>query len=333
MAKGRVRKGDDEAGTPNKYKLPYGLAKGLGLSTEGMTPTEVWNMLKAKGISPKEEYKKLGEEATPYLKNEETAILKEITTESIETPTTIQPALIDEETRAANEDNENKFSQERKDNAIWCQSDTESKSVFGAWQNDTFATATPEEREAAKSYTAGSGPFNKPLRGYTAWGKEGFKGVGNVSLDLYPGYGKQIEQLSDFIDKSISQQDCWLQRGDSYDGAKQLLGLMGNITEEAVQQLIDKGIDLTDNGFFSCGAAKGTGFSYKPITFNIYAPKGTKMLYVEGKSEYNGMGENEMILQRGTSFRATKVSTHMGRIYIDLEVREQNPLSLDSYKK
>lgn len=111
-----------------------------------------------------------------------------------------------------------------------------------------------------------------------------------------------------------------------------MLGITGNITEAKVQELIDNGTPLTDHGFVSCGAAKGTGFSDKPVTFNVYAPKGTKMLYVEGKSMYNG--ENEMILQRGATYRVTKVSKNVyGQLYIDLEIIEQKPLSLDTYKK
>ena len=46
-----------------RYRLPYGLAKGLGLSTEGMTPREVWEMLKGHGVTPENEYDKLKEKA------------------------------------------------------------------------------------------------------------------------------------------------------------------------------------------------------------------------------------------------------------------------------
>jgi hypothetical protein len=36
---------------------------------------------------------------------------------------------------------------------------------------------------------------------------------------------------------------------------------------------------MTDEGFVSCGSARGQGFS--GYIFNIYCPKGTKMLYAE----------------------------------------------------
>lgn len=57
--------GDDSGGGKEgghgNTRLPYGIAKSMGLDTTGMTPSEVWDMLKGKGISPEEEYKKLEE--------------------------------------------------------------------------------------------------------------------------------------------------------------------------------------------------------------------------------------------------------------------------------
>lgn len=312
-----------ESSAPNKYKLPYGLAKGLGLSTKGMTPTQVWDMLKGKGISPQEEYEKLGENSESTDEHEQTG-LQGVADE---------PSAVDEETEWKNEEDEDKFSQERKDAAIWCKSTAESKAVFGSWQKEVYMHATKKEWDAAYQYTQGSGKFNKPLRGYTDWGKDGYKGIGNVPLDyIAPGMAERIKSLTDMIEHSDSPEDCWLQRGVNYDGAKQLLGLTGQITVEKVQKLIDLKEQFTDNGFSSCGAAKSTGFTGLNVTFNIYAPKGTKMLYVEGNSAFNG--ENEMVLQRGTTYRATKVSKGVdGSLYIDLEVFAQNPIDLDQYKK
>ena len=63
----------EPTGGSNRYKLPYGLAKGLGLNTDGMTPREVWDMLKKRGVNPDNEYEKLKEKATTQLnkKNEQ----------------------------------------------------------------------------------------------------------------------------------------------------------------------------------------------------------------------------------------------------------------------
>lgn len=55
--------GDDggKEGGHGNTRLPYGIAKSMGLDTTGMSPSEVWAMLRGEGISPEEEYKKLEE--------------------------------------------------------------------------------------------------------------------------------------------------------------------------------------------------------------------------------------------------------------------------------
>ena len=131
------------------------------------------------------------------------------------------------------------------------------------------------------------------------------------------------------IKQSTYDKDIWLQRGVNWDGAKQLLGLSGNVTIQDIQNLIESEETITDHAFSSCGAAKSTGFPGN-VVFNIYCPKGTQMLFVEHVSQYKG--ENEMILQRGTTFKVTKVSkaesgqgyVYSGGYYIDLEAVSQD---------
>ena len=48
-----------DANDGNRYSLPYGIAKGLGLDTTGMKPREVWEMLDGYGYNPKNTYNKL----------------------------------------------------------------------------------------------------------------------------------------------------------------------------------------------------------------------------------------------------------------------------------
>jgi hypothetical protein len=59
-----------DANDGNRYSLPYGIAKGLGLDTTGMRPREVWEMLKRRGITPENEYDKLKEKAEKELPKE-----------------------------------------------------------------------------------------------------------------------------------------------------------------------------------------------------------------------------------------------------------------------
>ena len=83
----------------------------------------------------------------------------------------------------------------------------------------------------------------------------------------------------------------------------------------------------------SCGSAKGKGFT--GVIFNIYCPKGTKMIYSEPFSHYGDGGgrkwdgkkpqtsfgyEDETIIQRGTQFRIVKVEKKGQRLYFDMEV-------------
>lgn len=44
--------------------IPYGIAKGEGIDTTGLTPKEVWEILKKLGYSPKAAYKALTEGKT-----------------------------------------------------------------------------------------------------------------------------------------------------------------------------------------------------------------------------------------------------------------------------
>lgn len=89
--------------------------------------------------------------------------------------------------------------------------------------------------------------------------------------------------------------------------------------------------------FTSTGVAKGTGLN-GDVIMNIYAPQGTKMMYAEpfsasgngdGKS-WNGISqqstfdqESEMIIQRGASYKITKIEKTSSKIFIDVEVHPE----------
>jgi SPP1 gp7 family putative phage head morphogenesis protein len=241
--------------------------------------------------------------------------------------------------------NNNPFSQDRKDAAIWAKTPKAADDVLrevcgGVWRN-----ATKVEREAIFEYTQGSGGFNRPLRGYDgSW--QNFKGVGKVPLDN-EGRSTAIKNMTKLIDRSEYGFDAWLQRGiESSRGAAEFLGISeDNLRHwsqvEFQKKLVDKEIERTDYGFVSCGSSKGKGFS--GYIFNIYCPKGTKMMYAEpfshygdgnkirwdsmrsdGKSRQSSFGyEDETIIQRGTTFRVTKIEKKGTDIYFDVEVVKQ----------
>lgn len=231
------------------------------------------------------------------------------------------------------------FTQERKDAAMWAkttkEADTQLRSVCG----DVWQAAKQAERRAIYDYTSGSDKFNRPLSGFQgSWGQYNNKGVGMVDLN-YEGAFKEIQDMTDIISKSSYDFDVWLQRGCGTEAIESFLhlpnGTLGRMTHEQLQQFL--GRDGRIYSFTSTGVAKGKGFSGNVI-MNIYAPKGTQMMYAEPFSAFgNGGGkswdgispqstfgyESEMIIQRGASYTITKIEKSGSTIFIDVEVHPE----------
>lgn len=245
---------------------------------------------------------------------------------------------------------EEAFSQERKNAAIWAKSTKEADDVLRDVCGEVWRTSPPIQKKAIYEYTSSYSKFNEPLRGIE-YGTEKKLGVGNVDFDKigtsYGGYKpgqvrKQINAMTDIIEKSTYDFDIWLQRGCDFKGMDNFFEISMSDLQNATQAELEKlllGKTVTDYGFFSCGVSKGKGFSHKPIIMNVYAPQGTKMMYAEPFSAFgNGSGgswdglakqssfgtESEIILQQGTSFRVTKVERTNGKLYVDIEVIMQN---------
>ena len=240
------------------------------------------------------------------------------------------------------------YTQARKDAAMWAKSTKEADDVLRDVSGQVWQAAPKVEKDAIYEYTSSYSKFNEPLRGIE-YGTNAVKGVGNIDFDTigtsYGGYKpgqvrKQINAMTDIIEKSTYDFDIWLQRGCDYKGMDSFFGVPMDLlrygSQSDLEQLLKK--EVTDYGFFSCGVSKGKGFSHKPIIMNVYAPKGTKMMYAEPFSAFgNGSGrtwdgiskqssfgnESEIILQQGTSFRITKIERTNGKLYFDIEVVEQ----------
>lgn len=242
------------------------------------------------------------------------------------------------------------FSQARKDAAMWAKSTKEADALLRDKCGEVWRTSPPIQKNAIYDYTQSYHKFNEPLRGIE-YGSEKFLGVGNVDLDQigvsYSGWQpgamrKEINAMTDIIEKSVYQEDFWLQRGCRFKGMDKFFNVPMDKLQHASQAELEAlllGTTPTEYGFCSCGVAKGKGFS-GDIILNIYAPSGTQMMYVEPFSAFgNGSGkswdglkpqssfgqESEIILQQGTTFRVTKVEKTPGTIYIDLEVIGQKP--------
>lgn len=245
------------------------------------------------------------------------------------------------------------FSQDRKDAAYWFTD--KNGSVAGAdgvlrdKAGEVWRSATTQEKDSIYEYTRSYHKYNEPLRGIE-YGTNKFLGVGNVDLDQvgvhYGGYApgqihREIDAITSIIDKSSYDFDIWVQRGCQRRGMDKFFGIDLSDFDLPEAQLAAKlvGTTPTEYAFMSTGVAKGKGLNTSGgILMNIYCPRGTKGMYIEpisafgqgagrrwdGISPQSGFGyEAEMLLQRGTKFRVTKVEKSGGTIFVDLEVIEQ----------
>lgn len=221
------------------------------------------------------------------------------------------------------------YSQARKDAAVWAKDTKEADDVLRAKCGEVWRNATTEEKNAIFGYTGSYHNINEPLRGLTYYGS-----AADTQLGL-----DRIPLMESIIDKSYYDKDIWLQRGGGMVELKKYgLSNYAYASDSEIMALVGK--EGTEGAFTSAGVAKGKGLGGKVIT-NIYAPRGTKMMYAEPYSSFgNGSGrswdgiakqstfgsESEIILQRGTTFRVTKVEKSGNTWYIDVEVINQDVL-------
>ncbi len=217
------------------------------------------------------------------------------------------------------------YTKARKDAALWAKTPKESDDKVRDVLEVIWQKATAHEKLSAYRYTAGSYYINEPLRGQHYSGK--YAGTYDSKKDA--------DALTSIVGKSSYKIDMWLQRGVDAMAVRAVFGvdLQGMTVKEARAALLGKvGVEP---GFSSCGNSKGAGFSDKRVLYNIYCPRGTKMLYAEpfshygkgsgkdwdGKTKQSNFGyEAEIILQRGSRFRITKVERSGNNWYIDMEV-------------
>ena len=211
------------------------------------------------------------------------------------------------------------YSKERKNKAVWFKSQNTAYNHFSGRASSHWSTLTNYEKNVIHAYTgSGYSRFNKPLRsikhnpqGYS-FGGEG-----------YSTFSEAVNNLTSAIDKCTWEEDIWVNR--YIQNNTKMFRLPGSKTTRTLESMTDDelnslvGTAFTDGGFFSAGAAKGTGYHTGSIVFNVYCPKGTKMIYAAPYSS-TGAGENEMILQRGYEYRITKVEKKGNSYYLDMEV-------------
>ena len=239
-----------------------------------------------------------------------------------------------------------KFTQDRKDKAVWDDGGgnpdkvgAKADKVLRPQASKTWKNAPQEQRDMMYEYTYHYADKNEPLelRAYH-------------NNQTRKEWERKVNLMTDYIDNSPLPKDMWFQRGDDVGALEGRLKFVGGKMPKHFNDLV--GMELQEGGFMSVGSGKWKGFNEdcgKDVIFNIFAPKGTKAAYVEPFSEYgsgvcssswNGIDkqtdfsqEFETIFQRGTRMRITKVERKMyqGRIitYIDVEVIGQEKKALD----
>lgn len=219
---------------------------------------------------------------------------------------------------------EDNFTKARKDNAVW---DTDN----GQMADDTlineaarvWKSATEDEKNYTFEYTQHFCDVNEPLQGR--------KYCNHQTKERFT---EKVNNITSYIDKADLPKDMWFTRGD--DGMKVIesrIKFAGGTMPTDIKDLV--GMVMQEGGFMSSASRKGQGFSSREVILNIYAPKGTKAVYIEPFSAFGaGKGrrwsgderfyyfsrEQETLFQRGTKMRITKVYEDKSKIYIDCEV-------------
>ena len=206
------------------------------------------------------------------------------------------------------------YSRTRKNNAVWVKSGlSESIDEFSEVADRVFEKFDDEKIDSVVNYT-GDNYFliNTILRGQKYYYDDDFD---NEYSEF--SFEKEVNNITEIIDNSSYDKDIWLERGTSeiIDEANGI-NIEYDMPSEKLQELVGK--TFKDQAFVSCSASKGSSFTWKSIIINTYCPKGTKMLYLPGKSGL--IEENEMLLQRGYSYKIKKVEKKNGKLYLDVDV-------------
>ena len=172
-------------------------------------------------------------------------------------------------------------------------------------------------------------PFNSPLAGFKGDRYTNFVGVNKVDINV-GGYGEKIRGLTSLVEKSKYDRDFWMQSAQGHETIEAFLGIpygtLRNMTVEEAQQFVGVQNEIPQ---FISGAINKYGGTYNPgnMTINIYVPSGSEALYVRDDGRY-GKDEHEMILQRGGTYKITKIykgkGTHETTEWIvDMEVHPE----------
>ncbi len=238
-------------------------------------------------------------------------------------------------TKASNETfDEEKYSQQRKDNATWNEPKQEIHDKLVENSGEEWKNATDAERQAIYDYTdCYYGTMNRAL-----YSKDTAEELG----EIYNGakYKERIDGTTDYLDKCSTKTDVWAQRGTDQQYGP---GILGISQDEFNRRLANNDFDdligntTVQEGFLSTSPRKGEGFD-GDLVLNLYIPAGSHAAYAEpfschgagaekgwdGSKETTNQGgvfgEFEMVVQRGSTLKITKIEVKNGIMYVDVDV-------------
>lgn len=221
------------------------------------------------------------------------------------------------------------YTKDRKDKAVWAKSPKEADNILRVDCGEIWNGCTEVEKDAIYGYTVSYHNINEPLRGLTYYGP---KESAEQGLSRIP-------HIENIINRTKTTHDMWVQRGDGMVSLKKFgLSNYNTATDEEIKALVGK--EGVEGAFCSAGVAKGKGMPGSVI-YNIYMPKGTKAMYCEpfsfyglgGRRYWDGISkqtkfgdESEILIQRGTKFRITKVQKKDDQWFIDIDIIDQHPV-------
>lgn len=227
-----------------------------------------------------------------------------------------------------------KYSKERKDKATWDEPKQEIHDTLVENSGEEWKKASDKEKEGIVGYTS-----NDYTKINNALYSENTAEM--IENDWKPdALKREIEGATDYLDKCSTKTDVWAQRGTKQEYAPDILGIS---QDEFNKRLANNdwddliGSTTVQEGFLSTSPRKGASYTGN-LVLNMYIPSGSHASYVEPFSVYGEgpgiswdgskettnqkgiFGEFEMIVQRGSTFKITKIEVKNGIMYVDVDV-------------
>lgn len=230
---------------------------------------------------------------------------------------------------------EEKYSQKRKDNATWNEPKQEIHDKLVENSGEEWKNATDAERQAIYDYT----DFY-----YSKMNSILYRNDTSDALNkMYNGekFKERINGATDYLDKCSIKTDVWAERGTSIKNAPNILGIS---KDELDRRLANNDFDdligstTVQEGFLSTSPQKGASYGGSSnMVLNMYIPSGSHAAYAEPfschgagakkdwdgskkTSNHGGFGEFELVVQRGSTFKITKIEVKDKKMYVDVDV-------------